>query len=121
MIGTPGSAPRRLVGVVEKAVAETATEISGGGGLDVHASVPALVDDPQFRLAGAEDMLRQFHATTVRLVDGYLSTANEQDKKARKAFDCVAQYSHFKKGMRKPTAVEFTEAVKEYPRRNFRR
>ena len=115
----PSAAGRRTLGALEKAVAEIAAEIGGGGGLDVHACVPGLVDDPQFRLTGTEDMLRQFHATTVRLADGFSLTAGEQEAKARTAFDCVAQYAHFKKGMHKPAAAEFGDAIKQYPKAQF--
>jgi hypothetical protein len=81
--------------------------------------VPTLVDDPQYRLAGAEDMLRQFAATTDRLIDRYLQSSSELDTKAKAAFDSVAQYAHAKKGARKPTAAEFSEALRQYPRHRF--
>ena len=121
LIGTPGGTGRRLNAAVENAVAVAATEIAGGGGLDVHAAVPALVDDPQFRLAGAEDMLRQFQTTTDRLIESQLATMEEQDKKARLAFEVLSQYAHYQKGTRKPTAAEFSEALRRFPRAQLQR
>ena len=116
LIGTPGSGGRRSKAAVENAVVAAAREIASGAGLDVQAAVPDLVDDPQFRLAGAEDMLRQFQTTTERLIESYHLTMEEQDKKAKLAFDFLAQYAHFQKGMRKPTAAEFGEALRRFPK-----
>jgi hypothetical protein len=119
LLGAPGAAGRRGGSAIDKALAEAAAETGGGCGLDIHALVPTLVDDPQFRLAGAEDMLRQFHTTCERLIDRHLLSAGELDVKAKAAFDSVVQYAHFKKGMRKPVAAEFAEALRQYPRARF--
>jgi hypothetical protein len=61
-------------------------------------------------------MLRQFSATTDRLIDRHLQSATDLEAKAKAAFDSLAQYAHFKKGMRKPTAAEFADALRQYPR-----
>ena len=116
LLGPPTTAPRRSPSTIEQALAEAAAEVGAGCALDVHALVPTLVDDPQHRLAGAEDMLRQFSATSERLIDRYLVSAGELDAKAKAAFDSIASYAHFKKGMRKPTGAEFGEAIQKYPR-----
>ena len=119
MIGVPGSGTRRPAGACERAIGAAAVEIASGAGLDLHAEVPGLVDDPKFRLSGAEEMLRQFHATTDRLVERKLLEADEQEAKAKTAYDFLSQYCHFQKGTRKPTANEFTEALKRYPKMQY--
>jgi hypothetical protein len=117
LIGVPG-AGRRQAGAAERAVAAAAVEIAGGSGLDLHAAVPELVDDPQFRIAGAEQMIRQFHATTERLVETHLLAAEEQERKARTAYDLLAHYAHHT-SPRKPTTTEFTEALKQYAKQQY--
>ena len=111
LIGVPGSSTRRPAGAGERAIGAAAVEIAGGSGLDLHAAVPGLVDDPHLRLAGAEEMIRQFHATTERLVESNMLAAEEQEAKAKTAYDYLSQYTHFQKGTRKPTANEFSEAL----------
>jgi hypothetical protein len=64
-------------------------------------------------------MIRQFHATTERLVESNMLAAEEQEAKARTAYDYLSQYTHFQKGTRKPTANEFTEALKRYPKMQY--
>ena len=115
LIGVPGSSTRRPAGTGERAIGTAAVEIAGGSGLDLHAAVPGLVDDPHLRLAGAEEMIRQFHATTERLVESNMLAAEEQEAKARTAYDYLSQYTHFQKGTRKPTANEFSEALEALP------
>ena len=119
LVGSPGGGNRRPAGAGERAIGAAAVEIAGGAGLDVHAAVPGMVDDPHLRLAGAEEMIRQFHATTERLVESNLLAADEQEAKARTAYDYLSQYSHFQKGTRKPTANEFAEAIKRYPKMQY--
>jgi hypothetical protein len=64
-------------------------------------------------------LLRQFLATTDRLMERFLQSATELDVKAQIGFECVSQYAHFQKGMRKPSATEFAEALRQYPRARF--
>jgi hypothetical protein len=119
LVGVPGGGTRRAAGLGEKAIGAAAIELAGGSGLDVHAAVPGLVDDPHLRLAGSEEMIRQFHATSERLVESHLLAADEQEAKARTAYDYLCQYAHFQKGTRKPTANELTEALKRYPKMQY--
>jgi eukaryotic-like serine/threonine-protein kinase len=119
LFGPPASPNKRTVTSVEQALAEEAFVVAEGFALDIRALVPTLIDDPQFRLSGTEELLRQFLATTDRLMEKYLQAAFDQDAKAQIGFECVSQYAHYQKGMRKPTAAEFTEALKQYPRFRF--
>ena len=45
--------------------------------------------------------------------------ADEQEAKAKTAYDFLSQYCHFQKGTRKPTANEFTEALERYPKMQY--
>jgi serine/threonine protein kinase len=119
LLGPPSSPSKRQVTPVEQALAQEAFNVSEGFALDIRALVPTLIDDPQFRLSGTEELLRQFLATTDRLLERYLQSAVEQDAKAQIGFECVSQYAHFQKGMRKPAVAEFAEALKLYPRARF--
>jgi serine/threonine protein kinase len=119
LLGPPASPAKRQPGDVEIAVAEAAVCAAEGLATDLRALGPALVEDVQFRIAGADDVVRQLLATTDRLLEKSIQSVTDLDAKAVAGFECIAQYAHFQKGMRKPTAVEFTEAVKQYPRARF--
>ena len=54
-----------------------------------------------------------------RLYDRYLQSATEADAKAQTGYECLTQYAHFQKGMRKPAAAEFAEALRQWPRTRF--
>jgi len=119
LLGPPASPIKRSPMVVEQALAQAALYAGMGFALDIRALVPALVDDPKFRLSGAEEMLRQFLITTDRLIERFFQAASEQDVKAQTGFECVSQFAHFQKGMRKPSVAGFAEALRQYPRSRF--
>ena len=119
LLGPPASPAKRQLTVVEQALADAAAQTRKTFIRDIHTLVPTLVDDPQFRFSGAEELLRQFLATTDRLRDLFAQSAADLDAKAQSGFECVSQYGHFQKGMRKPAAAEFTEAIRQYPRARF--
>ena len=119
LLGPPSAPMKRTPTPVEQALADAALELANGFALDIGALVPALVDDGQFRLSGTEEMLRQFMATTDRLLERHLQSAADLDVKAQIGFECVSQYAHFQKGMRKPTTTELTEALRHFPRSRF--
>ncbi len=119
LFGPPASSVKRTPTAVEEAVARTASDTGTAFTLDLHNLLPVLVDDPQYRLAGTEELYRQFLATTDRLIDRFTQSAVEYDGKAVAGFECLTQYAHHQKGMRKPSATELTEALRQYPRARF--
>src|SRR5262249_46158305 len=98
--GPPASQLKRPPTPTEDALNRAATDAGAAYGLDICGLVPGFVEDPQFRIAGAEELLRQFLATTERLMDKYFNTGAELDATAQLGFACLAQYTHFQKGMR---------------------
>jgi hypothetical protein len=119
MFGPPASAASRPPTPVEAALTETATAAAEGFTADLRTFGAGLVEDPQFRLAGAEDALRQFLATTDRLLDKFIQSVADLDAKAVAGHECMAHYAHYQKGTRKPAAAEFGDAVRQYPRSRY--
>ena len=119
LIGPPASSLKRPPTPVEEAVARAASDTATKFVLDLHHLLPVLVDDPQFRFAGTEELYRQFLANTDRLIERFLQSAVELDAKAVAGFECLTHYAHYQKGMRKPTAAELSDAVRLYPRARF--
>lgn len=119
LLGPPTSSGKRSPTAVEQALATVAAEAGTGFAQDIHALVPVLVNDPEFRLAGAEEVICQLLAATDRLRDHLLQSLGELDTKAQTGFDCLTHYAHVPKGAWRPTAGEFTDAVQQYPRARF--
>jgi serine/threonine protein kinase len=119
LLGPPASPVKRPPTPVEQALAQAAQDAAAAAVVDIRTLLPTLVDDPQYRLAGTEEVLRQLLATTDRLMERYAQSASELDVKAQLGFECLSQYAYFQKGMRKPTAAEFADAIRQYPRARF--
>jgi hypothetical protein len=119
LIGPPAAPLRRPPTAVEEALARTAADTGSAFALDLHNLLPVLVDDPQFRLAGTEELYRQFLVTTDRLIDRFFQSAVDLEAKAVTGFEWLTQYAHFQRGMRKPAAAELAEALRQYPRARF--
>ncbi|MFO0802158.1 MAG: tubulin-like doman-containing protein [Gemmataceae bacterium] len=119
MFGPPASPAKRELTPGEAAVSEAAQAAAEGFTVELSVLGHSLVEDPQFRLAGAEEALRQFLATTDRVIGSYLEQATAADAKAVAGYELLAQYTHFQKGMRKPTAAEITEALRQFPRSRY--
>ena len=116
MFGPPASAATRPPTPVEVALDRAAGETAEGFLLDLRTLGQGLVENPQFRFAGAEEVLRQFLATTDRLTERYTQQAADQDAKAQAGYEILVQYTHFQKGARKPTTTEFADALRQFPR-----
>lgn len=119
LLGPPASPAKRPPTVVEQALADATAAAGQGFAADIRALVPNLADDSDYRLAGVEELLRQFLATTDRLRERFALSVAELDSKAQAGFECLSQYVHFQKTMRKPSAGEFAEAIRHYPRARF--
>jgi hypothetical protein len=116
LVGPPASTVKRPPTAVEEALARSANGAAESFASDLENLLPALADDPQFRLAGAEELYRQFLVTADRLLERFGASAAELEAKALAGFELLAQYAHFQKGMRKPTAVDLADALRQYPR-----
>jgi hypothetical protein len=119
LIGPPASSIKRPLTAVEEAVAQAAAATAAGFVQDIGHLLPALTDDPQFRLAGTEELYRQFLAVTDRLIDRFTQSAADRDAVAVAGFECLTQFAHYQKGMRKPAAAELSDALRQYPRARF--
>ncbi|HEY2910756.1 MAG TPA: tubulin-like doman-containing protein, partial [Gemmataceae bacterium] len=119
LLGPPISVAKRELTIGEAAVHNAALTAAEGFTVELSVLGHSLVEDPEFRLAGAEEVLRQFLATTDRLMTSYVDDANQAEAKAQTGFECLVQYMHFQKGMRKPAAGEMADALRQFPRARY--
>ncbi|MFO0824206.1 MAG: tubulin-like doman-containing protein [Gemmataceae bacterium] len=119
LLGLPSAVAKNAPTPVEMALNKTVHDTGSEFVKTIQSLVPQMVNDPQYRLAGTEEMLRQFLTTTDRFIASYLKTAVEQDAKAQAGFERVSQYAHSHLGVKKPTTAEFGESIKQFPRARF--
>lgn len=119
LLGPPAAALKRPPTALEEAVTKAATDAAAAFALDLQTLAPVLVDDAEFRLAGTEELFRQFLATIDRLIERYTQLTLDLDGKAVGAFECLSHYAHYQKGMWKPSAAELSDALRQYPRARF--
>ena len=119
LFGPPASGAARTPTPIQEAAADAATVAAEGFAHDLRAVGRELVENPQFRLAGAEEVLRQFLATTDRLIDQYGRGAADADGTAQAGYDCLNRYAHHNTGVRKPAGAEIADALRQFPRARY--
>jgi hypothetical protein len=120
VLGPPSSPSVRMLTPVEEAMSAAINARTTAVCREIHTLIPSLVNDPDYRLSGTEELIRQFLATTDRVLEQYGVAIGDLDAKAVAAFELLTQYTQYTKGMRKPTAVEFTDALRIYPQSRFK-
>jgi hypothetical protein len=113
--GSPAVLGQRSATAIEEAVAQAADGAAEAFAHDLRKLGQMLVEDPQFRPAAAEEMLRQLHTTAERKIDRYSAESTEAAARAVKCHESLAQHIHYRKGMRKQTPAEIIDALKGYP------
>ncbi len=119
LFGPPAGPAHRQPTAAEEAVADTAVKLGDESAHHLRTIAAALVEDQQFRIAGAEEATRQFLATADRLADKYSAEAAAAEQKSTAAYECLVHYTHHTKGMRKPAAAELADALRLFPRARY--
>ena len=115
LIGRPGSGPHIIPTETERALAAAAERRAELALADTQQLFLDLVEQAEFRPAGAEEALRQFLGLleTYRLREK--ARVEELDQSSGRSYDLLVGYIHYQRGMRKPAIAEFTEAIRQYP------
>jgi hypothetical protein len=79
-----------------------------------------LVEDPQFRPAGAAEVARQLAAKAEQFFADLSAKADEADALAAAGFDLLTGHARSLKGVKKPAAAEFADALRKYPANRVR-
>jgi serine/threonine protein kinase len=113
----PPEEPPSLVAAMTEASEKLANEWSQKlAEMAVH-----LIEEPAFRLAGAEEAVRQAIATLEHSLQSHETLASELSQSARQAHDALWALARAQPGGRKPstTAQEAYELLRAYPRWRF--
>jgi hypothetical protein len=115
LIGTPLLVANPPPNPVEDAARAAAASAGARGQAALAALIPGLVDDPTFRLAGAEEAVRQVLANIDRALARFHDQAARAEADARAAHELLVTSAHHETAARKEVVAEVTEALKVYP------
>ncbi len=114
-VGRPREAANRPVGRATTAAAADGERVIADTREQVVALLPALLDAPGFRLAGAEEVARRLFQTLDGEQVAVTKLVGPAEERAAAAFDRLLHYVSPHKGVKKPSAGELAEALKDYP------
>ena len=118
LVGRPGGV-KGTTSAAEQAVFHVSEDVRHRTSIDLPRLVLELIDDPMYRPAGAEEAVRQLLTVIDRYKPELDHRTNELEQLAGTAFDRLIGYIYWQKGMRKPTAAEFTESLRAYPKNRY--
>ena len=115
VLGIPREGTNRETSAVEDALVAASAEILARSEEELSGMLPALMDTPDFRFAGTEEAVRH-------LLNG-VAAAREQLQRdlaplevaASGAYERVVASSHPQRGMKKATAQELAESIRQFP------
>jgi hypothetical protein len=116
LIGTPILTANPPGTPIDEAAQLACADAAALGQAELTPLFPGLVDDPAFRLAGAEEAVRQMLANIDRGLAGFADQAARYETDARKAYDLLLQCGHYERSGRKVTTADVTDALRNYPR-----
>jgi len=115
LIGRPNG-PIGREAVLTEAFADAADERSEQIRIEFADLFPQLIESPQFRLAGAEETIRQVLGILERSRSRYEQFAATSESEAASSIDLLQGHVYHNRGMRKLTTSEFTDAVRAFPK-----
>ena len=115
-IGRPGTTSAAQTQTdVELALAMAADRAADRAAADASQLFLELFEQPEFRPAGTEESLRQFLIMLEQTSAIFEQRVISLEQSSGSAYDLLVGYVHYQKGMRKPSAVEFSDALRRYP------
>jgi hypothetical protein len=119
LFGPPRETPGRGPGPLAQAVAAEADKLAAEASAQIAELVPALLDTPGFRVSGAEEVARRLLLAVEQQLTAARGLVAPTEGKAAAAYDRLLHYTSAHKGVRKPTAGELAESLREYPECGF--
>jgi hypothetical protein len=115
LFGPPRETPGRGPGPMALAVAAEGERMAADMSGQVADLVPALLDTPGFRVSGAEAVARRLVMLTEQQLNAVRPLVLPTEEKAAAAYDRLLHHTSPHKGVRKPTAAELADALRDYP------
>jgi hypothetical protein len=116
MVGMPDErAMQRTVGEIEQKLDEAADAVAREYGPKFSRLATTLLEHPDYRLVGAEEVVKQANALIEDVLRQYEPMAANLAAQAIDAYNLIHGFLHAERGQRRPAAAEVAEAVRTYP------
>ncbi|HVK11101.1 MAG TPA: tubulin-like doman-containing protein [Gemmataceae bacterium] len=116
MVGMPDErALQRTVGHLEQSLDQAADAVAREYAPKFARLATTLLEHPDYRLVGAEEVIRQAQALIDGILAQYDPTSTNLGFQAIDAFNLIQQYLNAEKGQRRPEGKAIAEAVRAYP------
>jgi hypothetical protein len=120
LLGPPRETPNRQPTELEDAMAAEGAAARRAIASELAALVPALLDTQSFRLAGTEEVIRQLLTLIDQCRGKTTADVAAREIAAAAAYDRLAHHMYPQKGLKKPTAAELGDALRDYPTEWYR-
>ncbi|CAN5355878.1 hypothetical protein BH11PLA2_BH11PLA2_19870 [soil metagenome] len=117
-IGHPVASANRPPTALEEAIRTTATDLATAAQAELASAVPRLIDDPNFRLAGAEEAARQLLADLNRMGGAMSTQADRLDEESLVLHELLSSHAHNTRSAR-GQGPQLAEALVTYPKLRF--
>ncbi len=115
LFGIPREGAHRQTAIVDDALIEGAAAILARSTDELSGMLPALMDTPDFRFAGTEDAVRHLLNGVAGAREKLHAELKPLEDAAHAAYERVVAGLHPRRGIKKPSAQEMTESLREYP------
>jgi hypothetical protein len=117
LVGGPGG---RGTAAAEEAVRAAAVELADAAGDALTEACHGLIDDPAFRLAGAEEAVHQILADAEAARARATADSDRAEAEARAGYELLMASAHPTRTGRRPSTAEVGEALRAYPAAQYR-
>lgn len=119
IFGTPIVTNLSSANLVTEAAQLAVQDMNAVSESELAAIIPGLIDDPAFRLAGAEETLRRMLATIDQTLGLFAQRTTRSELESRACYDMLLACSRPDRGGRKISSQEWLEAVELYPKAQY--
>ncbi len=113
LLGSPATA--RLQATLEDTLRSTASDLAETGLIGMTGAVHQLIDNSEFRLAGAEETLQQVLSFLARSQKEAEAEAKRSHSVVAMAYEVLINAARSQKSLRRATAAEIANALRDYP------
>lgn len=103
---------------IDDALRVAASDLATMAQSELSAAVPRLIDDPKFRLAGAEEAARQLIADLDRMASAMAEQADRLEGEAAAYYEVLSSHAYNTRLIR-PASGSLVESLKQYPRLRY--
>ncbi len=116
LVGNPLAGINREATLLEESLRITAADAGTAAQAEITSAVPKLIDDPKYRLAGAEEAARQILSDLSKMASAMGNQADALDAEAVASHKLLSAHAHGARGQ----STLLADALKHYPQARYK-